>query len=73
MPAGGRRINAAAFSYPTGVEGNAGRNIARGFNVAQMDLSVRREFPIHDQFGVQSVSKRSTCSITRSSAVSTTR
>lgn len=47
---GHRVINAAAFSLPpTGVEGNAGRNIARGFASYQTDLSLRREFVVTER------------------------
>jgi outer membrane receptor protein involved in Fe transport len=47
---GQRVINAAAFSLPpAGVEGNAGRNIARGFASYQTDLSLRREFAITER------------------------
>ncbi|RRA48170.1 TonB-dependent receptor [Acidipila sp. EB88] len=50
--AGGRTINPAAFTAVAG-EGNAGRNIARGFDAVQTDLTLRRDFPIHDRLGVQ--------------------
>ncbi len=47
---GHRVINAAAFSLPpAGVEGNAGRNVARGFGSAQTDLALRREFVITER------------------------
>lgn len=48
---GNRVINAAAFSLPpAGVEGNVGRNIARGFASTQTDLAVRREFVLTERF-----------------------
>ncbi|NYF77971.1 hypothetical protein HDF17_000258 [Granulicella arctica] len=48
--AGGKIINPAAFSLPTtGVEGNAPRNFARGFGATQVNLSVRRDFPLHNE------------------------
>jgi hypothetical protein len=48
--AGGRRINKAAFSFPTnGLQGNLGRNVLRGFGVSQLDLSVRRRFSLIEQ------------------------
>ncbi len=47
---GHRVINAAAFSLPpNGAEGNAGRNIARGFASYQVDLAVRREFVMSER------------------------
>jgi hypothetical protein len=46
----GRRINRAAFTVPaTAVQGNLGRNALRGFQVAQLDLSLRRRFPIAER------------------------
>ena len=51
---GGRAINPSAFALPpAGEVGNAPRNFARGFGAWQMDLAVRREFPIHDAFRLQ--------------------
>jgi hypothetical protein len=51
---GGRRLNPAAFSAPaTGTQGDLGRNVLRGFNAFQTDLSFRRVFPIGDRFRVQ--------------------
>lgn len=51
---GGRRINFNAFeAAPTGVEGNVGRNIARGFSVSQTDLALRREFPLTERVRLQ--------------------
>jgi hypothetical protein len=45
--AGGRRINAAAFSTPApGQQGTLGRNALRGFGASQVDLSLKRFFPI---------------------------
>lgn len=47
---GGRRININAFSLPAaGAEGNAGRNIARGFASYQWDVAFRRDFRITDR------------------------
>lgn len=46
---GGRAINIAAFSAPgTNVEGNAGRNTARGFATYQWDTAFRRSFRLTD-------------------------
>lgn len=51
---GGRAINFAAFSSPAaGVQGNAGRNLARGFAAQQVDLAVRREFALTERFRLQ--------------------
>jgi hypothetical protein len=60
---GGRAINPNAFSLPTGCTesscppgtavGNAPRNFTRGFGVWQMDLAVRREFPIYERLKLQ--------------------
>lgn len=54
----GRILNYDAFTIPTDssnhpVQGNAGRNLARGFDSVQTDLALRREFHIHEQLGVQ--------------------
>jgi len=51
---GGRAINPNAFSLPANGEyGNAGRNSVRGFGVWQMDLAIRREFPIYERLKLQ--------------------
>jgi hypothetical protein len=58
---GGRAINPGAFAIPptdpnTGQNtrpGNASRNFVRGFGAWQMDLAVRREFPIYERFKLQ--------------------
>ena len=50
---GGRRLNRAAFSTPTGyAQGNMGRNSLRGFWFSQLDLSLRRMIPITDRFQI---------------------
>ncbi len=47
---GGRAINLAAFSLAaSGTEGDAGRNIARGFASVQADFSARRDFRISER------------------------
>jgi hypothetical protein len=52
--ADGEQFNPAAFSVPpTGVQGNLGRNVLRGFPVGQVDFSVRREFPIYERLRLQ--------------------
>jgi hypothetical protein len=53
---GGRAINYAAFktvATTSNVDGNAGRNLARGFDAAQADLTLRRDFPFSDRVGLQ--------------------
>lgn len=50
---GGRVINYAAFDPDGTGEGNAGRNLARGFDAVQTDVTLRRDFPIHNDIGVQ--------------------
>jgi len=41
---GGKELNPSAFTMPTEVQGDLGRNAARGFGLAQLDLSLRRVF-----------------------------
>jgi hypothetical protein len=51
---GGREINANAFAATTGNEaGNAPRNFARGFGEQQVNLAVRREFPVAESLRLQ--------------------
>ncbi len=57
---GSRIINPAAYSTPKDqsgnilpVEGDAGRNSARGFDAVQTDLAIRREFPLREGVGLQ--------------------
>jgi hypothetical protein len=51
---GGRAINKSAFSLPaTGIVGNAPRNFVRGFGITQLNMAVRREFPLHDALKLQ--------------------
>jgi len=59
---GGRAINggpavapgSAAFALPTGnKEGNAPRNFVRGFGENQINLAVRRKFPMRDAFTLE--------------------
>ena len=51
---GGRAINPAAFSAPnSGSLGNAPRNFVRGFSAWQINLAVRREFPIQERLRLQ--------------------
>lgn len=52
--AGNREINPAAFSLPSGNDyGDAPRNFVRGFGMNQVDLAVRRSFPIFKQLNLQ--------------------
>jgi hypothetical protein len=51
---GGRALNPAAFTPPpAGEVGTAPRNSLRGFGAWQMDLAVRREFPIYERLKLQ--------------------
>jgi hypothetical protein len=51
---GRKAINPKAFSLPpTGSAGDAPRNFVRGFGATQLNLAVRREFPIHETVGLQ--------------------
>jgi len=57
---GNRAINPNAFTSPacdpnTGVcaVGTAPRNLVRGFGAWQMDIAVRRDFPIHERLKLQ--------------------
>src|SRR5213076_1535010 len=50
---GGRAINPQAFANVSSDLGNAPRNFARGFGAWQMDLAVRRDFPIHERLRLQ--------------------
>lgn len=51
---GGRAVNPAAFALPAGSSmGNASRNFVRGFNAWQINMAVRREFPIREQLHLQ--------------------
>ena len=52
--AGGKRINAAAFSVPSGtVQGDLGRNVLRGFGATQVDLTLRRQFKLRERISLQ--------------------
>jgi hypothetical protein len=50
---GGRAINPNAFTAVNSGFGDAPRNFARGFDAVEMDLAVRREFPIHERLKLQ--------------------
>jgi len=46
--AGHRRLNSAAFRVPpVGISGSLGRNVITGNGLAQLDVSVMRDFPIY--------------------------
>jgi len=50
---GGKRLNIAAFSAPTGyAQGDLGRNALRGFGFSQLDLSLRRMIPITERYQI---------------------
>ena len=52
--AGGKRLNQAAFLIPAGpVQGNLGRNAVRGFGATQVDLTLRRQFKLHERLSLQ--------------------
>jgi len=50
---GGRAINPNAFVNVSSGYGDAPRNFVRGFGDWQMDLAVRREFPIYENLKLQ--------------------
>jgi hypothetical protein len=51
---GNREINPAAFALPAATAyGDAPRNFVRGFGMNQLDLAVRRSFPIVKQLNLQ--------------------
>jgi Carboxypeptidase regulatory-like domain len=59
---GGQAVNGSAFAIPAGcsrsfcpnpTSGDAPRNFVRGFGAWQMDLAVRREFPIVERLKLQ--------------------
>jgi hypothetical protein len=51
---GGRILNFNAFLLdPSGAEGNLARNFARAFGSAQLDMALRREFPLHERLRLQ--------------------
>jgi len=51
---GGRAINPDAFSVPlSGQYGDSPRNFTRGFGAWQLDLAIRREFPIFERLKLQ--------------------
>src|SRR5258708_7407731 len=56
---GGRVVNFNAFTVPTTAEqaagqfGSAPRNALRGFAIWQVDLALRREFPLHERLKLQ--------------------
>jgi hypothetical protein len=51
---GGRSIDPAAFELPaSGILGNAPRNFARGFGSWQINMAVRREFPLEGGLHLQ--------------------
>jgi len=52
--AGGREVNRAAFTIPTGaVQGDLGRNDLRGFGATNVDLTLRRQFALRERLALQ--------------------
>lgn len=50
---GGRRLNRNAFELPSGYkQGNLGRNVLRGFGLAQVDLSLRRRLVLTERINL---------------------
>jgi hypothetical protein len=50
---GGRAINPLAFTVANSGLGDAPRNFTKGFGAWQMDLAVRRDFPLHERLKLQ--------------------
>ena len=50
---GGRAVNPNAFTAPASGLGDAPRNFVRGFGVWQMDMAIRRDFPIYERLKLQ--------------------
>jgi len=51
---GGKVFNKAAFTAaPSGLQGNFGRNVLRGFGASQTDMAVQRQFNIAEGVGVR--------------------
>jgi hypothetical protein len=52
--AGHRRLNSAAFRVPPiGISGSLGRNVITGNGLAQLDVSVLREFPLYRRVSLE--------------------
>jgi hypothetical protein len=52
--AGGKEINPAAFTTPTGaVQGDLGRNALRAFGATEVDLTLRRQFKVRERLALQ--------------------
>lgn len=51
---GGKAINTAAFVAPApGSQGDSPRNSLRGFGLSQIDMALRRDFPLHEHVHLQ--------------------
>lgn len=51
---GGKVLNPSAFSLPaTGLQGNVSRNFVRGFGVTQLNVAIRRDFPLHNDIALR--------------------
>jgi len=51
--AGGWEFNPRAFSAPSSVLGDLGRNALRGFGATQVDLTLRRQFRLRERLSLQ--------------------
>jgi hypothetical protein len=51
--AGGWRFNSKAFSAPSTILGDLGRNALRGFGATQIDLTLRRQFRLRERLSLQ--------------------
>ena len=54
--AGGWKFNLDAFEIPDtypGRQGTLGRNVMRGFPIEQLNLTIRREFPLYERARLQ--------------------
>ena len=54
--AGGRKFNLDAFEFPNtypGRQGTLGRNVLRGFSIEQLNVTIRRQFPLYERARLQ--------------------
>jgi TonB dependent receptor/Carboxypeptidase regulatory-like domain len=50
---GGKAFNPAAFTPPTGQQGDFGRNVLRGFGAWQADVAFQRQFQLTEKVGLR--------------------
>jgi hypothetical protein len=50
---GGQKLNAAAFRVLSSREGNLGRNARTGFGMSQLDVALRRSFPLTERSSLE--------------------